>query len=282
MKHVAIIGLGLMGGSLGLALKQRQWATVSAYARRGETRSLALAMGAADTVHDSPSDALARADVVVFCTPVCSIAELAQECLPAFKPGCVVTDVGSTKADLVASMERLFAGSSVCFVGSHPMAGSERTGMESAHVDLYEDAITVLTPLLDTPRSAVAAITELWTGVGSQVVEVSPARHDDLVARSSHLPHLIAALLVLTSGRGLDPQLPQFCGAGFRDTSRIAGGSPEMWHDIIKTNESAILTELREYGVELNALISQIERKDYGAVKFMLERARQSRQILVG
>lgn len=162
------------------------------------------------------------------------------------------------------------------------MAGSERTGMESARADLYEDATTAVTPSPGTPGSAVTVVAGLWTGVGAQVVEIAPARHDNLVARSSHLPHLIAALLVETSGRGMDPGLAEFCGPGFRDTTRIAAGSPEMWHDIIKTNESAILAELREYGIELNALISQIERKDYGAVKLMLERAQQLRQQLVG
>ncbi len=282
MKKVAIIGLGLMGGSLGLALKQRGLAVVSASARREETRRLALSMGAADEVYASPQDALRGADVAVFCTPVCSIPALARDCLSAFEPGCVVTDVGSTKVDLVRDMTSLFRGHSLVFVGSHPMAGSEKTGMEVANAELYGNAVTAVTPVEGTPESALAVIEQLWRGVGAKVVRLSPASHDELVARSSHLPHFIAALLVESAGRNLPVDLEKFCGPGFRSTTRVAAGSPEMWHDIVKTNRVAILAELRAFEQELGVLIGNIEAQNFAEIKTFLERARQRRHQLVG
>lgn len=282
MKKVAIIGLGLMGGSLGLALKHKGLVKVSASARREDTRHLALSMGAADEVFETPQEALRGADVAVFCTPVCSIPSLARTCLQAFEPGCVVTDVGSTKADLVREMTLLLAGKPVAFVGSHPMAGSEKTGLEVANVRLYEGAVTALTPTAGTDSSALAILEALWSGVGAKVVCLSPEAHDELVARSSHLPHLISALLVATAGRNHSEDLPRFCGSGIRSTTRVAAGSPEMWHDIVKTNRVAILSELRAYELQLDGLIAAIENQDYGAVKSFLDRARTLRHALLG
>jgi prephenate dehydrogenase len=282
MKKVAIIGLGLMGGSLGLALKQRGLAEVSASARREETRRLAMSMGAADEVFESPQSALRGADVAVFCTPVCSIPALARDCLSAFEPGCVVTDVGSTKAELVRDMTSLFRGQRLVFVGSHPMTGSEKTGMEVANAELYSNAVTAVTPVEGTPESAIAAIDQLWSGVGAKVVAINPSSHDELVARSSHVPHFIAALLVETVGRNVPADLAKFCGPGFRSTTRVASGSPEMWHDIVKTNQAAILAELRAFEHELGGLIRNIEAQDFNEIKLFLEHARKLRNQLVG
>ncbi len=281
MKRVAIIGLGLMGGSLGLALKQKGLSKVSAFARREDTRRLALSMGAVDEVFDSPQAALRGADVAVFCTPVCSIPELARECLTAFEPGCVVTDVGSTKADLARDMVALFKGTKIRFAGSHPMAGSERTGIEVAYAGLYQDAVTALTIVDGTDESALSTIETLWLGIGSKVVRLTPEVHDELVARSSHLPHLVAGLLVATAGRNQLADLSKFCGPGFRSTTRVASGSPEMWHDIVKTNRMAILAELRAYDQQLGFLIKTIENQDYCQVKAFLEGAQTLRQELL-
>lgn len=282
MKQVAIIGLGLMGGSLGLTLRRSGLAKVSAYARRAETRKLALDMGAADTVHDTLKAALRGADLVVLCTPVCSMPQLARECLESIESGCVVTDIGSTKADLVREMAEIFKGSQATFVGSHPMAGSEKVGMESARVDLYEGAVTAVTPAAGTPESVVRRVEAMWAGVGAKVVRLAPEIHDLLVARTSHLPHLVAALLVATTGRQpFEGGLPLFCGPGFRDTTRIAGGSPEMWRDIVKTNRAAILGELRQYEQALGELTGLIETQDYDGVERYLEKARLLRAGLL-
>ena len=284
MKHVAIIGLGLMGGSLGLAIRRLGLAKVSAYARREETRQLALGMGAADCVFDTPRAALRGADLAVFCTPVCTMPRLAKDCMDAFESGCVVTDVGSTKADLVREMDLLFQNTAASFVGSHPMAGSEKTGVESSRTDLYEGAVTAVTPAASGTREEdVLKVMDLWRGVGAKVVRLDPETHDALVAKTSHLPHLIAALLVTTSARSPMPNdLPKFCGSGFRDSTRIAGGSPEMWHDIVKTNRAAILEELHHFEGSLGELIRLIESQDYDGVKRDLEEARRLRARLLG
>ncbi|MEI6148425.1 MAG: prephenate dehydrogenase/arogenate dehydrogenase family protein [bacterium] len=282
MKRVAIIGLGLMGGSLGLALKKSAGTIVAAFARRSETRRAALETGAVDEVFDTPQAALRGANVAVFCTPVLSIPALVESCLPAFEKGCVVTDVGSTKAEIVSRMAALGEGGGIRFVGSHPMAGAEKTGIEAARVDLYEGAVTVITPSPETALADVDIITELWRGVGARVIRLAPSMHDRLVARTSHLPHLIAALLVDTVSRDVTSPLKALIGAGFRDTTRIAGGSSEMWHDIIKTNKPAIIEELQAYDKALRDLIRLIESDQFEVVRALLEKQRVQRATLMG
>jgi prephenate dehydrogenase len=281
MNRVAIIGLGLMGGSLGLALKNRGGVQVVGSARRPETRKMALSMGAVDSACEDPSEALKGSDVVVFCTPVCSIPEIARQCKKAFDPRTIVTDVGSTKGILVSEMDDVLRGTDVIFVGSHPMAGSEKTGIESARRDLYGAALVALTPSAHTPAWAIQEISAMWKGVGARVLEVAPGKHDELVARTSHLPHLVSALLALTAGREFPEHVAEFCGPGFRDTTRIAGGSPEMWQDIVRTNRNAILAELAEYRQKLDALTTCIQQGDDDGVRRFLSDAQSSRRQLV-
>ncbi len=283
MKHIAIIGMGLMGGSLGLALRRKGLSHVSAYARRAETRKLALDIGAVDVIYDTPQVALRGADLAVFCTPVCTIPTLAKECMTAFEPGCVVTDVGSTKAELVRDMNSLFRDTTIVFVGSHPMAGSEKSGLDAALTNLYEGAVTAVTPGACASEAGVQTVITLWNGVGARVVRLDPEEHDILVSKTSHLPHLISALLVTIAGRA--PQnngLPLFLGPGFKDTTRIASGSPDMWHDIVKSNRAAILGELRQYGDALKELTGLIENEDYSGLRDQLEKARSIRARLLG
>lgn len=283
-KTVAILGVGLMGGSLGLALKAKGWGgRVTAYARRPETRALALKMGAADEVFDTPEAAVRGASVVVVCAPVLTIPDLVARCRRDLAPGCVVTDVGSTKAWIVAECARALADSTACFVGSHPVAGSERSGLEAARADLYEGAMTVVTRdgAGDAPAAAVAA---LWMAAGSETVFLDAAEHDALLARTSHLPHLAAALVALSAGRGgadLTEALRRLVGPGFRDTTRVAGGSPDIWHDIVLTNREPILAELEALGVALESLKSAVSASDFSRVRGMLSAAVSARGRLV-
>lgn len=281
MKTVAIMGMGLMGGSLGLALKRRGEVRVAGYARRPETRRLALERGAADALYGDPREAVRDADTVVFCAPVETIPALAAECRAALRKGCVVTDVGSTKAELARKMEALLRDGGQHFVGSHPMAGSEKTGMEAARPDLYANAITAVTPTAGSDAGAVRAVVDLWSAVGARVVRLDPAAHDALVARTSHLPHLVAAVLVAAVGREINADIRNFCGPGFRDTTRVASGSPEMWRDIVATNRAVILAELRRYEKELGRLADLIERGDNDGLADYLERARKVRRELL-
>jgi prephenate dehydrogenase len=280
--NVAILGLGLMGGSLGLALRQRGLARVTGYARRESTRRAAVQGRFVDECLATPAEAVRDADVAVFCTPVLTIPALIRECRDAFRPGCVVTDVGSTKADVQREAEATLAGSAAVFVGSHPMAGSERTGLEAARADLYDGAATVVTHGAGAKEAAVDRICKLWWGVGAHVVKLDAADHDALVARTSHLPHLAAALLVKVAGRDRTEDVKALCGPGFRDATRIAAGSPDMWHDIVKTNHAALIGELRGLGRELDALVAMLEQGNYDGVKALLEEGRALRDTLVG
>jgi prephenate dehydrogenase len=265
-----------MGTSLGLALKKRcSDVTVTAYARRAETRDRALEIGAADTVSDSPAAAAADADVVVLCVPILSIVDLVKEILPALKEGAVVTDVGSTKTELVARMDELFAESAAVFVGSHPIAGSEKTGVDAGVPDLYEGRLCVVCDHTDT--TATEKVSKVWKNVGAEVVQLSAEEHDAMLASTSHLPHMVAAAL----SRCIATEKANFCGTGFKDTTRVASGSADMWVDIIDTNRAALEAELGRFHEELQGLIEILHKGDGADIRRWLEEAAAQRdQIL--
>jgi prephenate dehydrogenase len=266
-----------MGGSLGLALKRRAPdLTVVAYARRSETREAVLSLAAADVVVDSPEQAARGSDLVVLCVPVLKLAEMAQACLPGLGQGAVVTDVGSTKHDVIAAIAPVLEGSGAEFVGSHPIAGSEETGIGAAREDLYTDATVVVTPLTENSPDAVSRTVTFWEILGSRVQVLSPQDHDAIVARTSHLPHLVAAALAGTVCRNPEDISP-LCGSGFRDTTRIASGSAEIWHDIVRTNCVAIRTELDAFTASIEQLRKLIDNEDYEGVRQFLDECRARR-----
>jgi prephenate dehydrogenase len=282
MKRIAILGLGLMGGSLGLALKAAGFrGVVAGYARRRETGEEALRRSVVDEVFDRPDTAAADADLSVICLPILAIPELARSCADRFKPGSLVTDVGSTKRVLVEELTGLLAPRGVGFVGSHPIAGSEQQGLDAARADLYDHAVTVVTPGPGSTAAGVRAIREFWESVGSRVLEMSPDQHDQILARTSHLPHLAAAALAATVGREpADEALPSFCGPGFRDATRIAAGSPEVWRDIVETNRANLLGELEAFRRELDRAIEAVSSRQPESARTFLEQARQRRRRL--
>lgn len=278
MKTLAIMGLGLMGSSLGLALKKRGVPVrIQAYARRAETCEAALKLGAVDAACTDPLEAVAGADIAVICVPIWSITELAKQILPALKSGAVVTDVGSTKTDLIALMQELFAESGACFVGSHPIAGSEKTGVDAGNPDLYEGRLAVVCPSEETLGAAKDEVSNLWKSVGSEVVEMSAEQHDAMLASTSHLPHMVAAALA----RSIGVEKADFCGTGFKDTTRVASGSADMWVDIIDTNRAALEAELDHFNGELQGLIAILRDGNSGDIRQWLEEAASRRnQIL--
>jgi len=278
VKQVGIIGVGLMGGSLGLALKRRAPdLKVVAYARRVETREAAFSIAAADSVVDTPQQAARGSDLIVLCVPVLKLAEMAQACLPGLEPGTVLTDVGSTKHDVIAAMAPVLEGSGVEFIGSHPIVGSEETGIEVAREDLYQDATVVVTPLIGSSPDAVSRTVTFWEILGSKVQVMTPQAHDAIVARTSHLPHLVAAALAGAVCR--DPEdIAPLCGSGFRDTTRIASGSAEIWHDIVRTNRSAIQSELDAFTATIDRLRKLIDDEDYEGVHQFLDECRARRK----
>jgi prephenate dehydrogenase len=278
MKKIAIIGLGLMGSSLGLALKKRRAdMCIRSYARRPETRQRALEIGAVDEVFETPASAVAGADLIVICVPIWSIAELAKALVPALKPGAVVTDVGSTKTELAVHMAGCFAGSEACFVGSHPIAGSEKTGVDAGNPDLYARRLAVVCPTGKTPAAAKEAVSSLWKSVGSEVVEMSAEQHDATLASTSHLPHMVAAALA----RSVGIEKAGFCGTGFKDTTRVASGSADMWVDIIDTNRAALEAELDHFHEQLQGLIAILRKGGSTDIRRWLEEAADRRNRIL-
>ncbi len=239
-----------MGSSLGLALKKRGVPVqIHAYARRAETREAALNLGIADAVFDDPVKTVKGADLVVFCVPVLTIPELAKACRAGLKPGAILTDVGSTKACLNKLMAEALDGTGAEFIGSHPICGSEQQGIEAGDADLYEGAVTVVTPSAQADKASVEKVSNLWKSAGSAVTGMDAKQHDAVLAATSHLPHVVAAALALSAGdNGL------FCGSGFRDTTRIADGSPQVWSDIVLTNGPALKAALKNFRENLDEL----------------------------
>ncbi len=284
MERIAILGLGLMGGSLGLALKARGFkGAIAVYARRAETREIAMSKGIADFVCDDPAAAVRDADLAVYCTPILNIPDLVEQSRAGFKDGVVLTDVGSTKAELARKVGERIKGTGALFVGSHPVAGSEQQGIEAARADLYDGALVVVTPRdEERERDAVRSLDALWSSLGALVTVVSAEEHDRLMARTSHLPHLIASVLAATAGRdGAPLMVGRFCGTGFRDTSRVAEGSPEVWHDIVSTNAASINDELKAYRIELDTLIGWLDQRKFENIKRYLEASRDCRRALM-
>ncbi len=236
--NITLVGVGLLGGSIGLAVQRRGLATrVTGLVRRASAVDECLNLRIATDATRNVATAVRDADWIVLCSPIGQMKSLVRDLLPFVKPGVIITDVGSVKASVVDEVEPLAAAAGVQFVGSHPMAGSERTGMAAARADLFEGMVCVVTPTPRTPPEAVRRVSEFWSALGSRVIHLAPDRHDDLVGRSSHLPHVAAAGL---ANYVLSPVHPaeqgRLCAGGFRDTTRIASGSPEMWRDIAMAN----------------------------------------------
>lgn len=275
-KTLAILGLGLMGGSLGLGAKSHGVVDhVTAYARREESRRDALRLGIADSVFDNPSDAVRQADIVVLCTPVLTMPDLVQSIKADLPEGCIVTDVGSTKGFLADALGAILEESSSVFVGSHPMAGSEKAGLDAAYAELYEGARVIVTSSSEN-LEATGKISTFWSEMGAEVSIMTPIEHDAVIGRTSHLPHLVAAALVNTIDRG-DRDVAPLCGPGFLDTTRIAEGSELVWHDIVKTNAAAIRQELDLFSQEIDAMKALLDDQDFETLRSVLATCRKKR-----
>lgn len=275
---VSIVGVGLLGGSLGQALRKRKLARqVVGCVRRPASLVECRRARAVDVATLDFASGVTDADLVVLCTPIAQMRLLFEQLLPYLKRGAIVTDVGSVKGAVVRELQSLAAGAGVHFVGSHPMAGSEKMGVAAARPDLYEGAVCVVTPAAKSNRRAVRQVAQLWKAVGARVLSLAPERHDQLVARSSHLPHLLACQLVNhTLGNGLPPQ-PLLCATGFRDTTRIASGSPEMWRDIAMANRVNLARELADFMRELRRLQRALRAGDERVLADFFELAKTRR-----
>ena len=278
-KKIALVGVGLLGGSLGMAIKRRHLAgRVEGFVRRETSIVECEELGAVDQAGLDLLRAVDQADMIVLCTPISQMGELAGKMRPALKPGAIVTDVGSVKASIVQELEPLVAEAGAHFIGSHPMAGAEKTGISAARADLFSGAVCAITPTAQSKPELVRQLEEFWKAVGAIPLILTPEIHDDLVSRSSHLPHVTAAEL---ANYVLSPIHPKeqvmLCANGFRDTTRIASGSPEMWRDICLANRKNLGRVLGVFIEDLQEFQLALENEDVKAVEEFFEKAKQRR-----
>ncbi len=281
--RVAILGLGLIGGSLGLAFRQSETNNVEVigYARRVATGELALKMGAVDAMAATPQEAVADADFVFICTPVLQMLSMAETVLPAMKPGTVLTDVGSTKGWFMQKISRMLP-PEIHYIGGHPMAGRERSGMEAAQADLFQDKWFIFTPFPDTPPELMDQLRQLVSLTGAKTAELDERTHDQITAVISHVPHVVAAGLVQLLRQENDPaQTACFIGGGFRDTTRIASSDADMWADICMTNAANIALGLDELAGILTQTAQQIRNGDREALHRYFSEAKRMRDQLL-
>lgn len=270
IQKLAILGAGLLGASIMQAAKARGTvAQCVAWSRRAETRDFCRQTDYCDAVFETPQEAVADADVVIACVPVDCIVPLLERCVPALKPGALVTDVGSTKAKICADADRALP-SEVCFVGSHPMAGSELNGIAAARADLLENRLCFVA---DDARSRRTGARErawdFWKNLGMRTRYVVPAEHDAIVAYVSHLPHSVAVALSATLSQ--KPLSWRDCGAGgLRDTTRVSAGNPQIWRSILEENRDEILPALEQFQARMGALSSALRDGDSEALLSIL------------
>jgi prephenate dehydrogenase len=273
---LTIVGVGLIGGSIGLAAKRRGLAhTVRGLGWQQASLDQALAAGAIDEAHLDARTALDNADLIVVCTPVQRIAAQIVEFAALCKPGALITDAGSTKETIVAEVESKLP-ATLHFVGSHPLAGSEKRGPQFADAELFQGRLTVLTPTPRTDPQALVRIEALWAALGARTRIMTPAEHDRALAMTSHVPHLLAAALA----GALPAELFGLTATGFRDTTRIAAGDPALWTAIFQHNRDAVLAALERVEARIAECRAAMTDQDWNRLDQLLAQAKKVRDAL--
>jgi len=278
-KTVAIVGAGLIGASLGLALRERRLASkVVGIGRRPESLAEAKARGAIDEISTDLAAGVREAELIIICTPVASIAKHVAEAAAACLSGATITDAGSTKAGIVAEIGSLSGrlGREVHFVGSHPLAGGERSGPGAARADLFAGRVSIVTPIESSQPNAVANVERMWSEVGARVMRMTPEEHDRVLGTTSHLPHLVAAALAAAT----PPELLGLTGAGWLDTTRIAAGDPELWRQIYLANRGHSLQALADFERVLSRWRAALESGDGPLLLALLQEGKQIRDAV--
>lgn len=272
--RLSIIGVGLLGGSIGLAAKSSSSdCKITGYGHRPESLDAAIKAGAIDQAAKTLPEAVSGAEIVVLCTPVGVFEEILTQIAPALSSGAIVTDVGSTKRTVVRLAEQILP-KGVHFVGSHPMAGSEKRGVEFARADLFKGALCITTPTPRTDGQALKAVESFWQGLGMRVTRVTPEDHDRLLADVSHLPHALAAAIMQVQP---DQALP-LAGKGFLDVTRIAAGDPGLWKDIFLDNADNLRSSLRRLRMHLDRLDTMLSPSQSDELRQWLSSAAHKRR----
>jgi len=280
-ERLTVLAPGLLGASVLRAVKAYGLAKETvAWSRRPETRVKCAAKDWCDVVCDTPEEAVSGADAVILCPPVEHVAPLAERIASHLEAGTFVTDVGSTKSLICRQGQAALAGKAR-WVGSHPMAGSEKTGLEHADAELFRGRVCFVTPLTDTPESTTKTALEFWQALGMDVKTTTPEEHDEIVAHVSHLPHLLASTLCSFLA-GDRENWRNYAGQGLADTTRIAAGDPGLWKEIVRTNREEILRSLQGFGQELQRLERALYNGDDFELKSLLERGKDYRDRLRG
>lgn len=280
----AIIGIGLIGSSLARVLRQKNLVDrIVGVSRSVENRQTALELGVVDAAFSEIKEAVQEADIVFLCIPVGSMGKAAEEMKPFLKTGAIVTDVGSVKMTVIEAVAP-FIPEGVHFIPAHPVAGTEKSGPENGFAELFDGRWCILTPTEETDGKAMLAVRQIWEEAGMQVEEMSPHRHDTVMAIVSHLPHLIAYTIVGTAA-DLEDQTQEdvikFSAGGFRDFTRIAGSDPVMWRDIFLNNSDAVLEVLQRFTEDLTALQRAIRWKEGNKLQELFTRTRQIRRQVI-
>ncbi len=277
---VVIFGVGLIGGSFALALKKAGAVDcVVGIGRSQASLARALELGIIDVIGSDLGQALAGADLVLIAAPVAQTEAILAALAPYLEASTIVTDAGSTKSDVVAAARRALQGKVAQFVPGHPIAGRESNGPDAAIVDLYQGKKAVLTPLIENAAPDIERVAQAWRLCGAIVHRLSPGEHDQVFAAVSHLPHLLAFALVDQVAHAPDSALLfQYAASGFRDFTRIAGSSPEMWRDISLANQSALLDQLDGYLAQLTQMRASLAAGDGAALETVYANARRARQ----
>jgi prephenate dehydrogenase len=283
IKRLAVIGVGLIGGSLARALREKgEVGEIVGIGRGTANLERAVELGVIDRYCHDAVDGVSGADMVFLATPVCTIADMVSRIAPVLAPGAIVTDGGSVKAEIVNACEPLMRAGTF-FVGGHPIAGTEKSGVEASFASLYQGRRCIITPTPATDPAAVAKVTRMWELAGSDVVLMDVVKHDRVVAAISHLPHMVAYSLVNAVGEydRCDENILKYSAGGFRDFTRIASSDPAMWRDIALMNRAGILEMMDVFSGYLGELRQLVDREDGDGLAEFFTRSRAFRESIV-
>ena len=283
-EKVCIVGLGLIGGSIGLAIKRSNISNqITGYARSNSTLERAIELGLVDSVKDNLKDAVNNSDLVILATPLSTFRELVEEMSPFLKKGCIITDTGSAKLTVIEDLKDILP-NGVEFVPGHPIAGTEESGPDAGFAELFDNRWCILTPTEDNSSNAVDLVKDFWESIGSKVEIMDPMHHDKVLAITSHIPHLIAFNIVGTANNlanVTEKEVVKYSAGGFRDFTRIAASDPKMWSDIFTYNSDAVLEMLDLFSNDFAKLKAAVIKKDSDLLFSNFEKTREVRKNII-